>query len=284
MYLSIKNKHYRDQFIQFFEEGHKYEISIDKEHKYTSTTTWVHQFVQEFDADSIIHKIISGKNWNQTNKYWGLSPEQIKLQWANNGKSSSELGTNMHFQIECFMNTCPLYDYQQNEFDYTHQDLLDCYDHDNNHSSKEWTYFLQFVKNLPDLVPFRTEWLIFHEDIKISGSIDMVYKNDDNSLSIYDWKRCKSIDKNNNWNKFMKPPLNHLPDTNYWHYALQLNIYKMILESKYQQTVKELFLVQLHPNNDSYHLIPLPILHDEIAKIVQDRIILYNNDNNNLSY
>uniref|UniRef100_A0A6C0H6E2 Uncharacterized protein n=1 Tax=viral metagenome TaxID=1070528 RepID=A0A6C0H6E2_9ZZZZ len=280
MYLSIKNKHTRDQFIQFTEIGHSYTISIDLTHKYTSTTTWVHQFVQEFNSDDIIKKIMSGKNWNPSHKYWGLNPNEIKLLWENNGKKSSQLGTNIHYNIECFMNECPLYEYQQNDFDYNHQDLFDCYDPTPNPDT-EWNYFLDFIKDFPNLVPYRTEWLIFHEDIKISGSIDMVYKNNDNTLSIYDWKRCKSIDQNNNWNKFMKPPLNHLPDTNYWHYALQLNIYKMILETKYGFSVKELFLVQLHPDNSSYVLIQLPFLHNEIAKIVQNRIILYNNDNNN---
>jgi ATP-dependent exoDNAse (exonuclease V) beta subunit len=278
MYLSYKNKHPRDDNIIFIEEGHKYEISIDPNHKYTSVTTWVHQFVQPFEADSIIDKMMNGKNWNESNKYWGLTKDEIKSLWNKNGKSSSELGTNMHYNIECFMNDCPLIEEQQNELDYNHQDLLDCYDK-NDDKSDEWKYFLDYVKYNPNLTPYRTEWLVYNEDIKISGSIDMVYKNDDNTLSIYDWKRCKSIEKKHNWNKFMKSPLNHFPDTNYWHYALQLNIYKMILESKYGQTIKELFLVQLHPNNNSFNLIPLPLLNNEIDILVKNRIDLYNNDN-----
>lgn len=277
MYLSIKYKHPRDNNIIFIEEGHKYEILTDPNNKYTSVTTWVHQFVQPFDADNIIDKMMNGKNWNESNKYWGLTKDEIKSMWNKNGKSSSELGTNMHYNIECFMNECPLIEEQQTILDYNHQDLLECYE-TNNDTSDEWKYFLDYVKENPDLTPYRTEWLVYNEDIKISGSIDMVYKNDDGTLSIYDWKRCKSIEKTTNWNKFMKPPLNHLPDTNYWHYTLQLNIYKMILESKYGCTIKELFLVQLHPNNDSFNLIPLPFIHKEIDILVKERMKLYNNE------
>jgi nucleoside-diphosphate-sugar epimerase len=41
------------------------------------------------------------------------------------------------------------------------------------------------------------EWMIFDEDLKLAGSIDMVYENPDGTLSIYDWKRSKDISKIN---------------------------------------------------------------------------------------
>ena len=43
--------------------------------------------------------------------------------------------------------------------------------------------------------------------------------------------------------------VDYIPDTNYWHYCLQLNVYKAILEEKYGKKVTELYLVCLHPNN-----------------------------------
>ena len=62
----------------------------------------------------------------------------------------------------------------------------------------------KFVKDHPQLKPYRTEWMIFDEDLKLAGSIDMVYENPDGTLSIYDWKRSKDISKVNGWNKFAK--------------------------------------------------------------------------------
>jgi len=38
----------------------------------------------------------------------------------------------------------------------------------------------------------------------------------------------------------------YIPDTNYWHYALQLNMYKTILEENYGFKVSELYLVGIH--------------------------------------
>ena len=97
----------------------------------------------------------------------------------------------------------------------------------------------------------------------------------DGTLAIYDWKRCKNISKINNFNKFaIVPPICHLPDSNFWHYALQLNIYRYILQAKYNKTVSELCLVRLHPDakENNYELIPVPMLDQEINDIVALRM------------
>ena len=133
---------------------------------------------------------------------------------------------------------------------------------------------MNFIKDHPHLKPYRTEWVVFNEDIKISGSIDMVYENPDGTLSIYDWKRSKNITRINTYNKFALPPcICHLPDSNFWHYALQLNMYKYILETKYNKIIKELYLVRLHPEEEekNYELVQLPILKTEINDLIQER-------------
>ena len=117
--------------------------------------------------------------------------------------------------------------------------------------------------------------MIYDEDSKIAGSIDMIYENVDGTLSIYDWKRCNAITSDNTWNKFaIHPLIQHIPDTNYWHYTLQLNTYKYILEHKYNKQIKELFLVRLHPDNanNTYELIEVPILNEEMSQLFNDRI------------
>ena len=43
----------------------------------------------------------------------------------------------------------------------------------------------------------------------------------------HDRKRSKEIKYDSS--SQMKPPLCHLPDSNYWGYALQLNLYRFIL-------------------------------------------------------
>lgn len=271
--LSVRNSHPRDINIQFFEEEHKYVIQTEPHIKYTSVTTWNHSHFPVFDADVIITNMMKGKGWKEGHKYWGLSPRQIKAQWNSNKDAVAGAGTNLHYDIECFNND------KRFQFEYTNKELYEIYmcDKKNEHefSPIEWKYFINFVKDFPQLKPYRTEWIIYDEDTKISGSIDMVYENPDGTLSIYDWKRCKNITRINNFNRFALPEqICHLPDSNFWHYALQLNTYKFIIEKHYGKKIVDIFLVRLHPDAEekNYELIQLPDLTREISDLFKDRI------------
>ena len=62
----------------------------------------------------------------------------------------------------------------------------------------EYEYFMKFYEDNKNLEAYRTEWNIFHEEMKLSGSVDMVYQDTNNGeYYIYDWKRSKSIYNDN---------------------------------------------------------------------------------------
>ena len=273
--LASRNCHERDQYIQFFEEDHKYVITNDPNNKYTSVTTWNHSHFPVFNANLIIKNMMRGKNWKEGHKYWGLTAEEIKQQWSNNSSAVSGAGTDLHFEIECFMNNPDLESGYKGNKGYKHADLHEAYLQDPKAIEViEWDYFINFVKDHPELKPYRTEWTIYDEDLKISGSIDMIYENPDGTLSIYDWKRSKDITRVNNFNKFaINKLICHMPDANFWHYALQLNTYKRLIERKYGKTVTDLYLVRLHPDAEekNYELIKLPDLSKEIDELFEQR-------------
>jgi ATP-dependent exoDNAse (exonuclease V) beta subunit len=275
--LSTNNGHSRDKNILFQEIGHKYTIMNDPYSKYTSVTTWNHSHFPKFDSDDIIQKMMKGKSWKEGHKYWGLNVEQIKELWEKNRNNAAGAGTNIHYEIECFMNDPNL------QRDYTHKELFEenvkqLLDASNNTNTiietDEWNYFINFVKDFPELKPYRTEWMIYDEEVKLAGSIDMVYENPDGTLSIYDWKRSANITKINAWNKFAIPHcISQFPDSNFWHYALQLNTYKTILERKYDKKIKDLYLVRLHPESEekTYELLSVPILEKEMSELFDER-------------
>ena len=107
-------------------------------------------------------------------------------------------------------------------------------------------------------------------DLAFTGEPD-----DKEVIDIYDWKRCKDIKKVNIFDKWaINPNISHIPDTNYWHYAFQLNGYKWILEKNYDKIIRDMYLVCLHPDNfnKSYKLIKIPDLQKEITLLFQERI------------
>jgi len=264
--LSNLNKHHKDNYVHFEESCHKYTILSDPDSLYTSVTTWNHLHFPKFNANMIIKSMMNGKNWKEGHKYWGKTSDEIKQLWSNNGSNE---GTNLHFEIECFMNnpiiSCP----------YTNKDLYEnsilC-----KNNSVEWQYFTNFLQDFPNLKPYRTEWVIYDEELKIAGSIDMVYENEDNTLSIYDWKRSKDITKINKYNKFaITKCISQYPDSNFWHYALQLNTYKAIIEKNYGKKIKELYLVRLHPDAEekNYELIEVVDMQESIKELFELRKI-----------
>jgi ATP-dependent exoDNAse (exonuclease V) beta subunit len=268
--LSLRNAHIRDRNIRFFERGHRYEITTDPGKRYTSVTTLVHGQFPKFDADLIINKMMKSKGWVPGHKYWGLTAEEIKAQWTSSGSAAASSGTNLHEQIETFMNDARFkFEYSHNEL-FQENEIAEKYEHVER--GVEWAMFIQFVKDHPHLKPYRTEWTIYHEDAKIAGSIDMVYENADGTLEIYDWKRCKEITSVNGWNETASNPLiKHLPATNFWQYSLQLNTYRKILEDKYGKRVTKLCLVRIHPDSSNYEILEVPFLDKEISDLFGER-------------
>lgn len=247
-YLSKKNTHERDKNISFKEEGHIY--TINGKSDFTSVTTWIHSHFPKFDSDKIIDKMMKGKNWSSS-KYFGMTKEEIKKTWDENKNKQAGNGTKLHYDIECFYN-----------------------DMDVKNDSIEYEYFQNFVSKHRHLKPYRTEWMIYHEELKFAGSIDMIFENEKGELLIYDWKRCKDITKANGFNEYSTTEcISDLPHTNYWHYCLQLNTYKAILEEKYGKKVSELYLVCLHPENKNKDFIKIKVidLSDHIKRLFQLR-------------
>jgi hypothetical protein len=188
-----------------------------------------------------------------------MTAEEIKKKWQQDGQLAAKLGTALHYQIECYWNTWGTNDADGGA--------------GTDANTVEWNYFLEFAKTCcSHLKPYRTEWRIYDEDIKLAGSIDMVFENEDGTLSIYDWKRCKEISKSCPFKKHAKTKcINYLPDTNFWHYSLQLHTYKAILESKYGKVVKDLYLVQLHDSNTSFEVIKVADMTQELIKLFELR-------------
>lgn len=262
--LSQMNKHERDDNIEFQETGHIY--TVKKRRGYKSITTVVHNGFEPFNSDKIIDNMMKSKNW-ENSKYYGMTKAEIKKQWKDNGAEAALLGTTMHYLFEYHYND--LYETPLSEHPPFFQDFMNNNDYE---STVEYKYFKQFVDDHPDLRAYRTEWSVYDESNMLAGSIDMTFMNDDGTISIYDWKRCKKIERFNNFNKYSTVSgLAHIPDTNYWHYALQLNLYKMILETKYGFTVKDLHLVVIHPENvcETYEKIEIPFIQmKDLKKLI----------------
>lgn len=232
-HYETRNRHPRDKYISFEPVSHTYQITVnDKEETYISATTIIHKYFPEFDSDKVIQKMMASSTWCKS-PYFGKSVEQIKQQWEDNRVSAANQGTKVHDWIENFY---------LNEFVSPSEEAS---------KNKSFLNFMDFYQDY-GWKPYRTEWRVFTELYRVAGSIDIVFEGSGpGKVMVYDWKNSKEIKTENKYEKGLYP-LHHLPNCNFYHYSLQLNLYKWILETHYQVQVEEMGLIIVHESNPTY--------------------------------
>lgn len=242
MNFNEKNIHHRDSLISFDETEHVYTFG---EQTFESVTTVVENCFEKFDAPM----------WAA--RKCPHDPQSLIRQWEQKAKTARDLGTLMHDRIERYYLGETL-EAQAN-------------------SDPTFSKFLNFAAKY-ELNPYRSEWRIFSEDFQIAGTLDFLTVTSDGRFTIYDWKRStKVVDDDGrildkSYGRYGLGVMSSLSDTTYNHYALQVSIYRYILERHYDIEVSDAYLGVFHPDMKSYHRVALPYLRAEVIKLLNSRI------------
>lgn len=240
----------QDKDIEFFAKEHIYVYKKFIQLKAVSDV--ISMFFRKFDSISWSRKKALGN---------GISQRCQLEQWDCKGAESREVGTYLHEQIhKHFIKEDPdfIYHFLYNGEEVHVDKIVDI--------STEYTYFKKFL-NEENIIPFRTEWQIFDPVLRIAGTIDFLSRND-SDFDLYDWKRSDKIDRNATvWNYGING-LESVPDTRYYHYCLQLNMYKYILEKNYNIAINKMYLVVLHPVYNTYQKIEVPTMTNVVNSII----------------
>ena len=234
-----------DEQIHFAEESHTY--TVNGVVVPLSVTGLIHRYAKTFDPSAAIQNMRVETRQGYTNKGL-LSEEDILHTWDKNGKVQRNRGTLMHFHIEQLLNGCVIDSPCSPEFEQfltLHEDVIQ--DHQ---------------------VPFRTELSVYSKGLNVAGQIDAVFKQVDGTFALWDWKRSKILHCDSR--SPMKQPLDHLPDVNTWHYFLQLNIYRHILQEDYDLPVSDMYLGVFHPSRSQPLCVRVPLMHDEMQLLFSD--------------
>lgn len=247
--LAGENDHPRDAKISFDSRTHTYTVEGDSD--YTSVTTLVKGYFKPFNPLLVAQNMVAKHNFRTHPRYerykqfystdnptTPLLVERIVESWVSDGKTQSALGTQLHDYIEFFYNET------------LHARVAPC-----KSQSDPVAQFYKFHDwtRREGWKPFRTEWRVYDQEYKISGTVDMLYYNPKTqTYHLVDWKRSKGI-KYTGFGSGLYP-CEHIPDCNYYHYTLQLNIYLYILEKHYGIQVEDMRLVVMHPNQSNYKM------------------------------
>ena len=256
--LAEINKHINDRRISFDEVDHNY--FIDGEKAKFSVTEIIDKFFPEFDSAYWAKRKAIEKLNQDTIEYDSdilkATIKKILDDWEKKRNDAALKGTLLHERIEDFYN-------QKFHIEYP----------------PEFEYFKNFHNKYEKLEAYRTEWRIYDDSLSVAGTVDMVYKKENNELFIFDWKRTsKLVDQNNqlvlkDFN-YGFDGLSHIADNSFNKYALQQNVYKFILENYYDKTISSMNLLILHPNYNNYVHLKLPEMKKEAAFLIEQAKIL----------
>lgn len=202
--------------VKFIEKNHKY-VSVDPNdgREWTSVTTAVSKFKPPFEKDRIAEKCSK----NKKSKWYGNTPEQIKELWEKESKYATDLGSWYHNQRERDIL----------EFSSIEREGIPLPIYNSTYSNDGEKYAPE-QKLTPGIYP---EHFVYLKSAGICGQVDRaeVVKG---YVNIYDYKTNKEIktESYQSWDgsyKMMLPPLDHIMDCNYYHYALQLSMYMYII-------------------------------------------------------
>lgn len=231
--FNIRNRHLRDSKVSFRETDHVYIVDGIP---FDSVTTFVKNCFPDFDAE--FHA-------KRRAEALGITKEAVLEMWDKKGKESREQGTAMHKKIESY--------YLGKE-----------------PSTDDTFELFKIFANKITLKPYRTEWAVYDWEQKIAGTIDFVdYQNGE--YIIYDWKRSDKLIaknglpiKNSQYGEKALPPIENLDNSPYYHYALQLSLYKYILEKNYGINISKLRLGIFHPSYNKPYVLEMPYMQNEI--------------------
>jgi hypothetical protein len=195
--------------MKFISHNHTYEN--EKGELYTSVTTLIKKYTPQKDWNEIAAKFA------KKNK---KSVEEVQAAWKEEGKKAVDKGTAYHEKME------NLYK-ETGQFKIEEQDCL-VYD----------SPIIEGIKVARDLKldqGIYPELLIFSHKYKLAGQADLV-EVVNGKINVKDYKTNKKIDKESykHWkdgHEMMNFPANKFMNCNYWHYALQLNIYMFMLKA-----------------------------------------------------
>ena len=248
---------------KFYEEPHIYTYVEDDGSETQigiSSTTLVGQYENPFDEEKVAHfKAIKD----------GIPKQEILDMWHFDRDFACCKGTHTHAYNEFLWKGDELYSYDKEAVikQFGFDVVLPVWD-------KLKRICESFYREYKDrLIPVGLEQIVGSRDFDIAGAIDfLAYSKKLDAIIILDYKTNKEIKFESYRDKKMLPPINNVPDCNYYHYCLQLAIYKILIE--YETNIKVYptkWLIWINEKNDDFKLYECENLDEEARKILEAR-------------
>lgn len=195
--------------MKFISENHTY--VTEQGEQYTSVTSLIKQYCPKKDWGKI------AESYAKKNK---KSVEEVQAAWKAEGDKAVIKGTAFHEKMENLYKETGSFKLEDIDCAVFDSPLVDG---------------IKLAKDLKLDTGIYPELLIYSHKYKLAGQADLI-EIINGKINVKDYKTNKKIDKESykHWkdgHEMMLFPVNNFMNSNYWHYALQLNIYMFLLKA-----------------------------------------------------
>ena len=197
--------------LHFDEEPHEYYTLDNAGHKtlYTPVTAFVDSFFPKFNSSAIAPRVAAKR---------GITTEEVLREWKEIADNACKFGTRVHECAEDTMRGNPL---RNKPADAREEETF-----------KHAVSVAKKIRSKYEILGI--EKVTFVEDLKLAGTVDLFVRNkrSDGTYKywILDYKTNKKIEQDNPYQKFGYSPFHRMPDNNFSHYTIQLNVYQRMLQ------------------------------------------------------
>lgn len=221
----MTNKTSKDGKVVFEQENHTYYLG---EKRLRSVTSFIKQYKNEFDTDKMA-TMYAMKH--------GMDKEVVIKMWYDKGQKALDQGHSIHSIFEDYINT---------------NEIVKRGDYEKEKVAEK---FINDMFKTQRLEPIETEMIVYNDSL--AGQIDCIAKDSKGNHYILDWKTNSKIDTFS-YGKLMLPPYHNFNDSVFYHYSLQLSIYKELC-TEYE--VKNCYIVHIDEHDYSMiKILDMPIL------------------------
>ena len=229
-----------DKEISLDKGNHEYRLSSQPDIEFTSVTTFVDQFFEGFDSEKIAANLV-----NNVPKYFDHTVESLIAEWD----AARQHGTDVHQEIEDWIN---------DSVEPKEPKAI---------AGKNWLNSYRMKTDMDIL----SEVIVYSKELRIAGTVDILAKDRvTGKYELIDWKTSKRIDTVSFKGKVGTSPVTrNVQDCNFNHYALQLSLYRYLLEEYYGIIVNKLLIAQLQ--DDRAHGYVAPYMRDHIIEMLKNK-------------
>ena len=229
-----------DKNITLERNTHKYQLKLEPDIHFTSVTTYISNFFEEFDSKKIANNLVK----NNPN-YSNYTVDSLISEW----NFAAEYGTKIHNEIE---------EWIKNGIEPKEEKAI---------IGKDW---LHNYKSKSDIDVF-SEIILYSKELEIAGTIDVLAKdNKTGEYVLIDWKTSKKITTvSYKYKTGNHDATKNIMDCNFYHYSLQMSLYRYILEEFYGLRVRNQVIAHIKDDGVDAHL--APYMKKEILKMLEYR-------------